>query len=192
MCDPFVYLLYIKCWRRSLEQKKSSFQTWLGASMARYLEMNYVHVSLQLTAMWGVNTYTTQVKLNKGTNGYQTSEQISLEIIRKKNEDALIHLSANKLNVIISGLAEGLDALAKVYIPHMHRTRHTYCKKYIHGGVHCHSFVGRGCLSMHILHLFTYFYLITPLTLIFVVEIRVIVIFFTTIHYRRTRPVLFM
>jgi hypothetical protein len=55
-----------------------------------------------------------QVKLQKATNGYQTAEQISLEIIRKKNEDALIHLSANKLNLIISGLAEGLDALAKV------------------------------------------------------------------------------
>lgn len=55
-----------------------------------------------------------QVKLQKGTNGYQTAEQISLEQIRKKNEEALIQLSANKLNVIISGLAEGLDALSKV------------------------------------------------------------------------------
>lgn len=55
-----------------------------------------------------------QVKLQKGTTGYQTAEQISLEQIRKNNEEALINLSANKLNMIISGLAEGLDALVKV------------------------------------------------------------------------------
>lgn len=55
-----------------------------------------------------------QVKLQKGTSGYQTAEQISLEQIRKQNEEALINLSANKLNMIISGLAEGLDALVKV------------------------------------------------------------------------------
>lgn len=56
-----------------------------------------------------------KVKLQKGSHGYQTAEQISLEQIRKKNEEALIELSANKLSVIISGLAEGLDALSKVH-----------------------------------------------------------------------------
>jgi hypothetical protein len=64
-----------------------------------------------------------QVKLQKGTTGYQTAEQISLEQIRKKNEEALIQLSANKLSVIISGLAEGLDALSKVcFLSFIHHT----------------------------------------------------------------------
>ena len=57
-----------------------------------------------------------KVKLQKASNGYQTAEQLSLEQIRKKNEEALIELSANKLNVIISGLAEGLDAVSKVFL----------------------------------------------------------------------------
>lgn len=55
-----------------------------------------------------------QVRVQKPANGYQTAEQISLEQIKKKDEEALIHLSANKLNMIVSGLAEGLDALSKV------------------------------------------------------------------------------
>jgi hypothetical protein len=85
-----------------------------------------------------------QVKLQKASSGYQTAEQLSLEQIRKKNEETLIELSANKLNVIISGLAEGLDALSKVCL---------FCLfASIATSLHCLAvvFINQKCHTLHI------------------------------------------
>ncbi|EFA86557.1 Neurofibromin-like protein [Heterostelium album PN500] len=59
-----------------------------------------------------INRYSVQIKFKKN-QGYQTSDQLQQNVLRKHNEQTLIDLSSNKLNLIANGLSDILDSLTK-------------------------------------------------------------------------------